>query len=86
MKENHKTDELNGIYRDIATVAGVEIAKLMFEEYRGQQVTFPVDFLSRQYIYECIVREFDGCNYKALAAKYNYSERTIRRILKEKKL
>ncbi len=85
MKKKHITDDLNGIYRDIAAIAGVETAKLMFDEYRGQQVNFPVEFLNKQYIYNCIAEEFDGTNFKSLAAKYNYSERTIRRILKEQK-
>lgn len=73
----------NGIYKDLATLVGEENAKKIYKEYRGQQITFPVEFYSKQYIYTQIIDEYDGTNLKELATKYGYSERTIRRILKE---
>ena len=85
MKQDYENENLNGIYRDIADSVGMECAKMIFEEYRGQQVTFPVEFFNKQFIYDSIVAEFNGNNLKALAVKYDYSERTIRRILKEHK-
>lgn len=75
---------LNGIYKDLATLVGEENAKKIYKEYRGQQITFPVEFYSKQYIYNQIIEEFDGNNLKQLATKYGYSERTVRRILKDK--
>lgn len=74
---------LNGIYKKIADLIGIDNAKLIFREYRGQQVTFPVEFYSKQYIYSRIIEEYDGTNTKQLATKYGYSERTVRRIVKE---
>lgn len=73
---------LNGIYKKIADLIGIDNAKLIFKEYRGQQITFPVEFYSKQYIYAQIIEEYDGTNVKQLATKYGYSERTVRRILK----
>ena len=61
----------------------IESARKIFEEYRGQQITFPVEFYSKRYIYAQIADEYNGSNIKQLATKYEYSERTIRRILKE---
>lgn len=75
---------LNGIYKDLATLVGEENAKKIYKEYRGQQITFPVEFYSKQYIYNQIIEEFDGNNLKQIATKYGYSERTVRRILKDK--
>ncbi len=74
---------LNGIYKKIADLIGIDNAKLIFKEYRGQQITFPVEFYSKQYIYNQIIEEYDGTNIKQLASKYGYSERTVRRILKD---
>ena len=74
---------INGIYKKFADLIGVDGAKLIFKEYRGQQITFPVEFYSKQYIYAQIIEEYDGTNLKQLASKYGYSERTVRRILKE---
>lgn len=74
---------INGIYKKFADLIGVDGAKLIFKECRGQQITFPVEFYSKQYIYAQIIEEYDGTNLKQLASKYGYSERTVRRILKE---
>ncbi len=74
---------LNGIYKDLAALVGEENAKNIYNEYRGQQITFPVEFYSKEYIYTQIAGEYNGDNLKQLATKYQYSERTIRRILKK---
>lgn len=79
-----KKGSLNGIYGEIAEIIGEENAKLLYEEYRGQQISFPVELYSRQFIYDSIISEYDGTNIKQLATKYEYSERTIRRIIKSK--
>lgn len=81
LKKKCENKELNSIYGEIADIIGFDNARLIFNEYRGQQVTFPVEFYSKEYIYNLICKEFDGTNLKTLAQKYNYSERTIRRII-----
>ena len=78
-----ETDFLNGIYNDLASLIGLEATKTIFDEYRGQQITFPVEFYSKKFIHNQIVKEYNGFNVKQLATKYEYSERSIRRILKE---
>lgn len=83
MKLKSGTENLNSVYKDIAEMLDIESAKKIFEEYRGQQITFPVEFYSKRYIYAQIADEYNGSNIKQLATKYQYSERTIRRILKE---
>ena len=77
--------DLNGVYNELADIFDLDIAKRIFDEYRGQQITFPMEFYNKQYIYSQIKREYNGSNIKQLASKYEYSERTIRRILKENK-
>lgn len=74
---------LNGIYNDLANLIGMDATKTIFDEYRGQQITFPVEFYSKKFIHNQIIKEYNGFNVKQLATKYEYSERTIRRILKE---
>lgn len=74
---------LNGIYNDLANLIGMEATKTIFDEYRGQQITFPVEFYSKKFIHNQIVKEYNGFNVKQLATKYEYSERSIRRILKD---
>ena len=83
LRVNSKKNCLNSIYGDIAEIIGEENAKLLYEEYRGQQISFPVELYSRQFIYDSIISEYNGKNIKQLATKYEYSERTIRRIVKK---
>ena len=84
MQLEAEKEYINGIYKKFADLIGVDGAKLIFKECRGQQITFPVEFYSKQYIYKQIIDGYDGTNLKQLATKYGYSERTIRRILKDK--
>ncbi|MBQ8267263.1 MAG: Mor transcription activator family protein [Clostridia bacterium] len=84
MQRKVEKEYINGTYKKIADLIGIDNAKLVFKEYRGQQITFPVEIYSKQYIYAQIIEEYDGTNVKQLATKYGYSERTIRRVLKDK--
>lgn len=77
-----ETCNLNGIYKDIAEEFGIEIAHMIFRHYKGLQVTFPTRFLSPDYVAERIRCECDGVNHKALARKYQYTERWVREFLK----
>lgn len=81
LKLKTEKEYLNGSYKKIADLIGINNARSIFEEYHGQQITFPVDFYNKQYVYDQIINEFDGTNSKELAQKYGYSERTVRRIL-----
>ena len=76
-------EDLNGIYGELAELIGTEAARCIYENYRGQQVTFPVRFLCREYTVAQIIAEARDHSVKELATKYGYSEKTIRKILKE---
>ena len=77
-------DGLNEVYRDIADEIGIENALAIYRLFRGTQISFPSSLFSREYIHQAIISEYDGNNLAQLAKKYNYSERSVRRILKSK--
>ena len=79
-------ENLNGSYAEIAALLGVEAALKLHSCYRGTQVSFPVEFLSREYIFEQIKEEYDGTNIRELATKYGYTEKWIRKIVKSKEV
>lgn len=81
-----KPEDLNGIYRDFAEHLGIELAKMVFDNYRGLQVTFPLKFLSSEYIEKSVLEEYDGSNVKELARKFDCSERKVRNIIRESKM
>lgn len=80
------TQLLNNIYREIGERLGTDTAMELYQMFKGQQISFPVRFFNPVMVRRIIAREYDGTNIRALAIKYNYSEKTIRRIIKEEKM
>lgn len=76
---------LNDVYRDIADEIGIENALVIYKMFHGTQVSFPNRLFSKDYTHKAIINEYDGDNVPQLAQKYNYSERSIWRILKSVK-
>lgn len=74
---------LNTVYREISEKLGMNAAMTIYEMFKGQQISFPTRFFDSAMIHQAIIREYDGSNIRVLAIKYNYSEKTIRRIIKE---
>ena len=75
-------DGLNDIYKDLAEEIGIENTLKVFDMFKGTQVSFPAKMYSKEYLHNKIINEFNGKNIKELAKKYGYSERTIRRIIR----
>ena len=77
-----KPEHLNGIYAEIANLLGVDAAVQLHKRYRGTQVTFPVELICREYIFDQIKEEYNGTNIRELATKYGYTEKWVRKIVK----
>ena len=74
---------LNAVYREVSEKLGMDTALEIYRMFRGQQISFPVRFFNPVMIQQAIIEEYDGTNIRMLATKYDYSEKTIRRIIKE---
>ena len=74
---------LNDLYREISDKLGLDSAIQIYQLFKGQQITFPVHLFSTKHIHKMLIQEYDGTNINMLAQKYGYSEKTIRRILKD---
>lgn len=79
------TEPLNEVYKEIAENFGMDTAMEIYKLFKGQQITFPVRFLDRSRVKQSIIQEYDGTNIRSLAAKYNYSEKTIRSIIRKER-
>lgn len=73
---------LNDVYKDIADEIGLENTLVIYRLFHGTQISFPNRLFSKEYTHQAIINEYDGNNVSQLAQKYNYSERSIWRILK----
>ena len=76
---------LNDIYKDIADEIGLENTLVIYKLFHGIQISFPNKLFSKEYTHQAIINEYDGKNVSQLAQKYNYSERSIWRIIKSLK-
>ena len=74
---------LNAVYKEISEKLGMDTAMEIYRMFKGQQISFPMRFFNPERIQKIIVQEYDGTNVKMLAIKYDYSEKTVRRIIRE---
>lgn len=73
----------NTVYQDIALLIGEEKTILLFKAYKGTQVAFPMRLVSREHVKEMIQRRYPERSINQLALETGYSERNVRRMLKE---
>ena len=73
----------NSVYNDISESFGVDVAIQIYQIYKGMQITFPTRLFNPEYVKSQVPIEYNGKNIKQLAKKYGYSEKTIRRMIKE---
>ena len=78
-----KEEYLNGAYSELAEMLGIDAVLKIHASYRGQQVFFPMDLFSKEFIRKQIIEEYNGYNVKQLATKYGYTEKWVKKILKE---
>lgn len=78
-----KTECLNSAYSEFANLLGIDAVLKIHAEYRGQQVFFPMELFSKDFIKQQIIDEYNGSNVKQLATKYGYTEKWVKKILKE---
>ena len=76
---------LNDVYREIADEIGIENTFVIYKMFHGTQISFPKKLFSNTYTHKSILKEYNGKNVSQLAQKYNYSERSIWRIIKTNK-
>ena len=79
-----KESELyNTVYREISEIIGLDATLKIYLRFKGQQINFPVRLYNPHLIQQNVIKEFDGTNVTELAQKYDYSERTIRRMIRD---
>lgn len=73
----------NDIYKEINEIVGLDRMLEIYLRFKGQQITFPVRLYNPEMIQQNVIKEYDGTNIPELAQKYDYSEKTIRRMIKD---
>ena len=81
--EKDDTYKYAGVYKDLVALVGHEAVLAIYENMKGQQVTFPNRLYSTEYIVELAKKAKDGDELKKIALKYDYTERRLRQRLKQ---
>lgn len=77
-----ETELYNNIYKEISELVGLDATLKIYLRFKGQQVSFPVRLYNHQMIQQSVIKEYDGTNIAELARKYDYSEKSIRRMIR----
>ncbi|EOU1807939.1 Mor transcription activator family protein [Clostridium perfringens] len=80
---NRKSDNYSGIYKDMVEILGEEITLKIYENYKGQQVTFPMRLYSKTYIVEYLIKNYNGKNLKELSRQLGYTSNWLQQVIKK---
>ena len=78
-----ETELYNSIYKELSEMVGLDATLKIYLRFKGQQICFPVRLYNPQLIQQNVIKEYDGTNVAELAQKYDYSEKTIRRMIRD---
>ena len=78
-----ETELYNSLYREICEIVGLDATLKIYLRFKGQQISFPVRLYNPHLIQQNVIKEYDGSNIRELAKKYDYSEKTIRRMIRD---
>ena len=81
----NSTPVLNGVYEAISELIGFDNTTKLYKHFAGSQINFPTRLFSKEFVLSEAVEAYDGTSesINKIAVKYNYSERTIGKLLKD---
>lgn len=78
-------DDLQEQHRELAAIIGIDNLIKLSNHFGGTQIYVPqTEKLIKNVIYRAVIEEFDGTNIKILAKKYDISESTVYRLVRDK--
>lgn len=84
-QERKEPTSFCGIYGDLVEVIGLDNVKKIYDNFRGQQISFPMHLYTSEYVAQIAINLSGNGSIKILASQYDYSERHIARKVKEMK-
>jgi len=79
------SNTLNGVYESMSEIIGFDNVVKLYENFKGSQINFPTRLFSKEFVLQEAIKAYDGTSesINLIATKYSYSERTIRKLLKD---
>ena len=79
--ERVENSGLQGVYKELAEIIGLDATIAVYKELKGQQVNFPTRLYDKSHVIEEVNKRYNGSNLKELAKEFSYTERWIRKII-----
>lgn len=76
-----KYESYSGVYKEMVEILGEEATLKIYENFRGQQVTFPMRLYSKSYVEEYIIKNYNGKNIKEILRKLGYTCNWIQQVI-----
>ncbi len=85
--EKKKVDisTLNGVYETMSELIGYDNVLKLYDNFKGCQINFPTRLFSKEFVLKEALKMYDGTSesINSVAVEYGYSERTIRKLIKD---
>lgn len=83
VKREISKDGIADVYVNLIDLIGYESTEKIFTAFKGQQVSFPKRFYKSEYVAQQVTEAYDGTNLRELAIQYDYTERHLRKMMRE---
>ncbi|ARN89367.1 Mor transcription activator family protein [Levilactobacillus brevis] len=81
MNDEVDVSVLHHFYRELDDLIGEEAMLLIYQQYKGMQMTIPTHLYDRELTAKKVLTEYNGSNQQILARKYGYSQKWIQRVI-----
>lgn len=81
--DNVNVATLQAFYRRLNDLIGTEAMLLVWNEFKGTQLTIPLHLYDRNLAGAQVKKLYNGENARALASQFGYSEKWVRKEIKK---
>ena len=81
-----KSENYRGIYKDMVEVLGHDITIKVYENYKGQQITFPMRLYSDKYVIDYLNKYYNGRNLKQISKNLGYTCNWLQKVIKKNEI
>lgn len=78
-------EALQDFYKSLCELIGVDAMLVVYQHYRGSQLTIPTHLYDRKRASRQVVRKFTGSNSMQLAREYGYSQKWVHKVIRDNK-
>lgn len=80
------SEDYKGIYSEMVEILGEDIVRLIYQNYKGQQVTFPMKLYSNEYVERYIDKNINSKTIREMCRELGYTEGWIKHLINKNKI